>query len=537
MTRVNEMIELTFEGVEPAGSHVAVNVKAVFTKGDFSKEVLGFYAGNGTYKVRFLAEEAGRYTYQVSGLVSGQGTIDVEEADEKHHGIVRPDGTKLRHADGTYITTFGTTVYALAHQTDELTEETFKSLECGAFNKIRICLFPKHYAYNKNDHRYFPFYYDENGQNIEFTDNLGEKRSVKPIDTNHPCFEFWDEFEGKLNRLFDMGIQVDLILFHPYDRWGHSYMSQEANLTYLDFAIRRLAAFPNIWWSMANEYDLFFNWKIEQWHEVDEFIGKNDPYGHMLSNHNCFPLYDFERDAITHVSIQNRAMNRVKELQAKYNKPVCYDECAYEGNLKETWGSISAKEMVNRFWKVTVTGGFCTHGEVLLDDDIETSEQQDNAVLWWAKGGKLKGQSPERIKFLREVFESLPGPIEGDVVGLGRMLAMSDQEREMSLKYTPESMRGFIETIGRMDASEILYHIIPSFEYAGHCGENVFIFYLGTDCCARYMPQLPQGKTFTIEVVDAWNMTRSQTATGVKMGDEIRLPGHEYIAVIATAEN
>ena len=39
-------------------------------------------------------------------------------------------------------------------------------------------------------------------------------------------------------------------------------------------------------------------------------------------------------------------LTELNELQKKYHKPVLYDECCYEGNLPETWGSISGKEMV-----------------------------------------------------------------------------------------------------------------------------------------------------------------------------------------------
>lgn len=43
------------------------------------------------------------------------------------------------------------------------------------------------------------------------------------------------------------------------------------------------------------------------------------------------------------------------------------------------------------------------HGETYL---------HDHDVLWWAKGGILHGESPQRIAFLREIVEGLPGPIE-----------------------------------------------------------------------------------------------------------------------------
>ncbi len=536
MARVYEMVELELKGEAPIGSQVEVDVKAEITCDEKTWNLKGFYAGNHIYKVRFLPEETGTYRYKITGVVTGEGTVEVCPADGNHHGIVRADGTHLRHEDGTFISTFGTTVYALAHQTEEITEETFSSLECGAFNKIRMCVFPKHYEYNKNEPGHFAFHRAESEKDVVFRDNLGGERSVKPFDTHRPDFDFWEDFETKLNRLFDMGIQVDLILFHPYDRWGHSHMAQESNLRYLDYAIRRLAAYPNIWWSMANEYDLFYDWKMEQWHEIETYISVNDPYRHLLSNHKCFLEYDYGREAITHVSVQTGVLSRVAEFQKEFGKPVCYDECCYEGNLKETWGSISAKEMVNRFWKVTVTGGYCTHGEVILEDDIVTQEQQDNAILWWAKGGKLKGESPARIKFLRDLVESLPAPLEPYAVGLNKIMLMSKEELNSVMNVVPEDMRGFFSIFYKMGEKEKLYQFLPAYSYAGHIGEEVYLYYLGTDCPARFRPEVASGKSYRAEIINVWDMTREVVEKDYQMGDELRLPGREYTAILLNVQ-
>lgn len=532
MARVYEMTELCFQGKEPTGSQVEVDVTAEITGGGKTWKLKGFYAGNQMYKVRFLPEQEGTYRYKVTGVVTEEGTVEIEPADGNHHGVVRADGTHLRHQDGTFISTFGTTVYALAHQTKELTEETFRSLECGAFNKIRTCVFPKHYEYNKNEPEHFAFYKAEDAGELIFHDNLGGERRVRPFDTHRPDFDFWEDFEAKLNRLFDMGMQVDLILFHPYDRWGHSHMTQESNLRYLDYALRRLSAYPNIWWSMANEYDLFYDWSIERWNEIEAYISANDPYCHLLSNHNCFLEYDYGREAITHVSVQTRTFPRVAELQKEFGKPVCYDECCYEGNLKETWGSISAKEMVNRFWKVTVTGGYCTHGEVILENDIITQEQQDNAVLWWAKGGKLKGESPARIKFLKEIVEMLLAPLDPYIEGISKMMMMSEAELSSMIHALPKEQRGFWSVLGRMNAKEKTYHFLSEYSYAGHIGDEVYLYYLGTDCSTRFRPEVAAGKSYQAEVIDVWDMTREIVAENYKMGDELRLPGKEYVAVL-----
>ena len=101
-----------------------------------------------------------------------------------------------------------------------------------------------------------------------------------------PDFRFWRRFESIIERLGSMGIECDIILFHPYDRWGFSRMSRAESLTYLNYITRRLCAYPNVWWSLANEYDLM-PYTREDWAEFGRFISQSDPAHHLLSNHNC----------------------------------------------------------------------------------------------------------------------------------------------------------------------------------------------------------------------------------------------------------
>lgn len=70
MARVYEMTELCFEGKEPAGSHVEVDVEAEITGGGKTRKLKGFYAGDQIYKVRFLPEQEGTYRYKVTGVVT-----------------------------------------------------------------------------------------------------------------------------------------------------------------------------------------------------------------------------------------------------------------------------------------------------------------------------------------------------------------------------------------------------------------------------------------------------------------------------------
>lgn len=137
--------------------------------------------------------------------------------------MVQAEGCHFRYQDGTKYLPFGTTIYALVHQKEEVIEETFRSLAKAPFNKVRHCIFPK--------------------------------------------------------------------------------------------------------------------------------------------------SYDFSRPTITHCCVQTNAMHKAAEWMEKYKKPVVFDECCYEGNIEHEWGSISAFEMVNRFWKACTAGAFATHGETYYSED------------------------------------------------------------------------------------------------------------------------------------------------------------------------
>src|SRR5205814_987496 len=68
--------------------------------------------------------------------------------------------------------------------------------------------------------------------------------------------EFFRLLERRIRDLADLGIETDLILFHPYDRWGFADMGAAVDERYVRYVVARLAAEPGVWWSLANEYDL-----------------------------------------------------------------------------------------------------------------------------------------------------------------------------------------------------------------------------------------------------------------------------------------
>ena len=505
-----KMFELTLAGPEPQGSWTQVDVSAVFTCGETSVHVKGFYDGNGTYKVRFLPRQTGLWKWEVSGVVSASGEEECV-ADAAYHGLVKTERTHFVHEDGAKYLPFGTTVYALTHQPDDLVEQTMATLKEAPFNKVRMCVFPKHYDLIKNEPPCHPF---------ALVDG-------KP-DVHQPDIHCWNRFEGYLDQLEELGIQVDLILFHPYDRWDYSTMSMEENLVYLDYVLRRLAARPNIWWSLANEFDLMTARNEEDWYAIEEYIAANDVYGHLLSNHNCTYLYDFNRENVTHCCVQTPWVERATTWLREYGKPFMYDEMCYEGNLSFNWGNISGREMTHRFWAVCTAGAYGTHGETFMSDE---------GIIWWATGGVLVGESIERIRFLKDLLYSLPGVL-GPIPQHGGMAALAkatSEQLEMVKKMYP-GLINMIQGMRRMEPALRAAMENKDATIKGCCGQDVFLTYYGHTCPYQGILELPQEGKYNVEVIDAWNMTRTVVQTGVNGKVEIPLPSRECMAILAIRE-
>lgn len=518
-----EVFTLTMTGPILTENYAQVDLTAQFTNGGRTVTVRGFYDGAGQYMVRFLPPTPGVWSWQVTGVCQAAGSEECTPAAPGMHGLVQAKETHFCFEDGSAYLPFGTTVYALAHQEDALVEQTLQTLAAAPFNKVRMCLFPKSYEFNHNEPPCYAFRKKENGW-----------------DVSSPDLDFWHRLETILARLGALGIQVDLILFHPYDRWGFSRLSMAENEQYLDYLLRRLAAFPHMWWSMANEYDLMFGRTMEDWQRIEAQIAAQDPYHHLLSNHNCFAVYDFSRPAITHCCVQTSLTARVPEYRSRYQKPVIFDEMSYEGDIEASWGNISAQEMVHRFWSVCVLGGYGTHGETFYSDDD---------ILWWSRGGILKGQSPARIGWLKELLYSLPGPLEPVLNSWQAIGELEPGELREKMASMPEVLRGFVGAYSRLSGEESRMMRFRESMAFGRVGKACYLNYYGHSCPRKVTLTLPVDGAYRVEVLDTWAMTRTVALDRVQAAEApdmfgvsepgmgpvaVALPGREGMAVLAT---
>ena len=458
--------EVSCSGLAEGNPFLDVQFGAQFRHKHRVVDVDGFYDGEGVYRVRFMPDREGTWHY---ATVSNRRELDGQEGaftciapSPDNHGPVGVRNTyHFCHADGAPHVSVGTTCYAWNHQGDDLETLTLETLADAPFNKIRMCIFPKHYAYNKNEPRFYPFVQDGSGA----------------FDWTRFDPEFWRHLELRLGQLRDLGIEADLILFHPYDRWGFATMDAETDDRYLRYLVARLAAYRNVWWSMANEHDLMREKTMADWDRFFKIVQESDPYGHPRSVHNCRQFYDHTKPWVTHCSVQHSDLQQVRAWRETYRKPVVVDECCYEGTIPQGWGSISARELTHRFWLGTAGGGYVGHGETYLHPED---------VLWWSKGGVLYGQSPPRIAFLRRVLE------QGPVVGLDPLDRYSVGKR-------------------------------------GEC----YLVYFGVRQPGRWTLDLPEGDNYQIEVIDTWEMTITPIDGVFRGRVTIDLPGKPYLAMRA----
>ncbi|MBX5214021.1 DUF5060 domain-containing protein [Rhizobium sp. NLR10a] len=383
------VFEASFEGPAGGNPYLDVAFDAVFTHKSREVRVPGFYDGNGTYRIRFMPDTEGEWSFRTrsrtSALDGKTGALMATAPSSGNHGPVRVRNKfHFAYADGTPFLSFGTTCYAWTHQPPEMQKQTLETLEKARFNKMRMGVFPKDYPYNVNEPLHACF----------------ERGADGKEDFNRPNPAAFQHFEKRVAALCDLGIEADIIIFHPYDRWGYADMSAEQDFRYVEYLAARLAAYRNVWWSLANEYDFLIDTKpMEQWDRYFHILEENDPYQHLRSIHNgdVTANFDHRKPWITHTCIQNPDVKRTQEWRDAYGKPVVNDEPEYEGDILQSWGNLHPRELVHRFWITMARGGYAGHGETY-------SHPED--LIWWAKGGELRGEAWKRIGFLRDLLEA-----------------------------------------------------------------------------------------------------------------------------------
>jgi hypothetical protein len=475
-------------------------------------EVGGFYDGDGNYVVRFMPPAQGRWTYETTSnraeLAGKKGEFTVGAPTGNNHGPVHVARTfHFDYADGTPYFSIGTTCYAWQHEEDPMEERTLATLKESPFNKVRMCILPTRFPSKRQLYPYI-------------AKNTVPAGTMPEWDYTRFNPAFFQHLEKRVADLRDLNIEADVILYTPYESaTGFNGANREGkgldaagDERYLKYVVARLASYRNIWWSMANEYDLMARntpakAKDAYWDQLCQIVKNADPSDHLLSIHFSNRIYNSTHPWITHISVQNgeavEDFGRALLYRDVYYKPVVFDEVRYEGNIAQRWGRLTPQEMVEYFWHGTIDGTYVGHGETYGGDQAN----------WISRGGTLEGQSPPRLAFLKKVMETFP--------------------------------KTGVNPIDKWQNVHV----------AGKPGEY-YLWYFGREKPTQWPVALPKaglqaGAKFRIEILDTWNMTVTPVA-GPDGGNftvasveryeakfagnpTIALPGTPYLALRITA--
>ena len=473
-----------------ANPFIEAQLTASFSLGHRTISVDGFYDGDGVYRIRFMPDVPGLWRYKTQSnlpqLDAQEGSFQATPPLPGAHGPVRVCNTHhFAYADNTPFFPFGTTSYAWIHQPEALQRQTLNTLRTAPFNKIRMCVFPKSYEYNHNEPALYPF----------------ERGAAGASDFTRPNPAFFRHLEQRIADLLSLGIEADLILFHPYDRWGFATMTPAQDEFYLRYLLSRLSAYRNIWWSLANEYDLMRAKSTADFDRLFHIVEAADPYQHLRSVHYSHTPYDYAQPWVTHASLQSSDFTAAPAHLAAWSKPVCYDEIMYEGNLNRRWGNISGDEMTRRFWLGLIAGCYVTHGETYLDP-TQPFDENSTPTLFWAHGGPLKGTSPAQIAFLRKLIEETVSPANA-VLGPVRI--------GLTAAVNPTYLNATAYAEDGKQAQTILYF----FDFHQPIWSDF---------------QLPPG-VFAAEWIDPLSTTITPQPGMFSGKATLRLPGHPFMAV------
>lgn len=486
------VFEVALKGPQEGNPFVDVRLTAVFTDGVRSVQVNGFYDGDGAYRIRFMPPTPGEWRYETKSnrwpLTDKSGVFTVTPAKPGNHGPVGVRNTfHFAYADGTPFRPIGTTCYSWTHRTEAMQEQTLKTLAASPFNKVRMAVFPQAHGSKFMPPTRWPY------------------QGTAPRSWDFTRFnpEYFRHFEHRIEQLRDLGVECDLILFHPYDddeEWGFETMSPEMDDHYVRYVVARFAAYRNLWWSVANEYDFLRTKTEEDFDRVFKLLQSQDPYQHLRSIHNGKVIYDHNKPWVTHVSLQNAMAaeepGRATLYRDVYRKPIVFDELKYEGNHNLRWAQLTAPELVQHFWACTVAGTYGGHSEYFADE---------KDVVWLAHGGTLKGESASRLAFLRRILDDAPAG----------GLDPSDQWQDPRMAGRP-----------------------------GH----YYLIYFGLETPTSWTPMLyrnglTEGMEFKADVIDTWDMTVTPVPGVIvtkkadryqftdREGRVIALPGRKYMAV------
>ncbi len=379
-----------------------VRITAAFTGPEGTKiSTKGFWDGGKTYKVRFTPTREGKWTYLITSNKSDRGLMNrgaftAGAAPVDQHGFVRKDVAYPYHFvydDGTRYYMWGTTYYSMVN--NALQGDKWKiaidSARVFGINKFRMGISKK-------------------GEKSPYADaHVFMPMANGKLDYERLNPGYWKGVDEIVQYSYNKGMIVDVIVMGTDEE---TYSTEINEKRYADYIISRYAAYPNLIWTLVNEWNYRLrDYKKDKayWNMLGEMFKANDPwasngnYRRLLSIHQQtrVDFQFFDQPWVTHAIVQYGVRNgqatqsdewdssdpRVRPntkfgdrwgnvsitYNLKHNMPVVNDEYGYIGEpgdrsesastKKEDWPPFTRTKHRQVSWGIAVAGGYGSTGD------------------------------------------------------------------------------------------------------------------------------------------------------------------------------
>jgi hypothetical protein len=354
---------------DPVEAYTQVAVTAVFTQGERTVRVAGFWDGERTWRVRWTPPADGTWRYRITANTADpglqqQGRIRVTTGTTR--GFLRVDPTTERFvfADGTYPYLVGTTAYELVQQVrvgGTSWRDAFAGYAAHGIRKLRLLAYP------------FPVNPDRPNPYPDSAPFVGDDHDR--LDLNH-----WRALDEIVQTAHAQDLIIDLILFQNRRR---AFGTETQDTRYLRYALARYAAYPNLVWTVTNEWEA--TPKDESyWNRMGTILRAEDPWmvaadGRMrpLSIHQISdPTFDYVGSGWpTHAIIQynHRAGLPYGDQWGAasitpnrgHGLPVINDEIGYLGESRNGI-TVDRAQQRRALWAIAASGGYTSIGDASL---------------------------------------------------------------------------------------------------------------------------------------------------------------------------
>jgi hypothetical protein len=379
-----EMMEWQGEYEPGSVNPYSTNIQALF-RSDYGKRyrIDGFYAGENTFKVRFMPTSLGRWRYNVrinNKLVAEVSFICVPSSlkgplkqDEEY-----PNHFQYENGESYYM--LGNTAYnSIAAY--RCKREQFKDfLDYYAqrnFNWVRFHL--QQVSWSTFDTVIWPW--GGTPENPDYT--------VFNLETFHAA-------EAVIKELADRNMIASVILLHN-DPPIEAMQERKVGICkeYIKHAVARLSSYWNVVWNVCNEWQRDFMFTYDEVDELGFYLHEIDPYDRLTSCHHYgrFEFYDKEWTDMS--SMQERGqpdvVNRGIIINRSFGKIVINEEYGYE---KDGFSPPNEPDDVRHdHWAIAMAGGYGCYGDKTKGPKISVYY---TAILEDAKDT----QAPDQLQYL-----------------------------------------------------------------------------------------------------------------------------------------